>query len=230
MSWNEDLNFEFHRILFDSIENIKKCNFLYLVHETLDNSQRGNKWCMNWEEHIVKLDWVCSSGKSSEIFFLEKWCIVKTCIENCIKSVTQKVQCQKIKAQSDNRFSLEVYDHLRIEWDGPCYKVNPSDNLWDVDYCSRVGDNYLEEEIKVIDNASWDWCSTNVHMAWNLSIHWDIELIRLICRYIYDIRRYLDKIMMLCSKVYFYFLSYWSAVKSFLLISSLKGIFLKISL
>jgi hypothetical protein len=50
-------------------------------------------------------------------------------------------------------------------------------------------------------------------MARNLSFHWDIKTIRLICRYIYDIRRYFDKIMMICSKIYFYLLSYWSAVK-----------------
>lgn len=109
---------------------------------------------MNREENVIKLDWICSSGKSSEIFFLEKGRKVKTCIEDCIKRVTHKIERQKVKAQPNYGFSFVVDDHLRIEGHRPCHEVNPSYGMRNINYGTRVRDDNSEEEIEVIDDAA----------------------------------------------------------------------------
>lgn len=55
--------------------------------------------------------------------------------------MTDKVQCGVIKAQADDAFATEIRDHLRIEGNGPCHKIDPANDGRQLDVEVGVG-NY----------------------------------------------------------------------------------------
>ena len=83
---------------------------------------------MNWEENIINLNWVHSMRESPEIFVLKVLEEEEWDVEDAVHAVTDNVECQEVKGQSNNTLSPEVENDLRVEGDAPCCKISPSDN------------------------------------------------------------------------------------------------------
>lgn len=66
-------------------------------------------------------------------------------IEHHVQCVTDKVQCGVIKAQADDAFATEIRDHLRIEGNGPCHKIDPANNWRQLDVEVGVGDYHTNK-------------------------------------------------------------------------------------
>lgn len=71
--------------------------------------------------------------KSPKIFLLEVAREVETHVEDSVHAVTDNVQRQKVETQSNDRFSSEVENHLRVEGNTPCCKINPTNDERDED-------------------------------------------------------------------------------------------------
>lgn len=80
------------------MENCEMILDWYLVDKALHDGECGDEGSMNWKEDVVEFNWVCTTRKSQEIFFLEERHKVKTDIEDSVEGVSHKVQRQKIKA------------------------------------------------------------------------------------------------------------------------------------
>lgn len=65
---------------------------------------------------------------STGIFLLYAGYPIKATIVNTIQCKTNNVEREKVKVESNYRFSLKINENLRIERNGPGQKINPTEH------------------------------------------------------------------------------------------------------
>jgi len=99
--------------------------------------------------------------KSQEIFILKIFQEEQTRVKNSIRRMSNNIQCQEVKTQSNNGFPSKINPNLWIEWNTPCNKVNPSNNNWCDNQSTRISNFKFEEQVEVTDEIFWGWCSSD---------------------------------------------------------------------